>query len=60
MEQGSNALNKELIDAVIEIDKIYLDPNNPRFTSVKWYDVSSDHIADEGIQRITRRKLEEE
>lgn len=60
MEQGSNALNKELIDAVIEIDKIYLDPNNPRFTSVKWNDVSSDHIADEGIQRITRRKLEEE
>ena len=58
MENGT--LNKELVDMVIALDKIYLDPNNPRFTSLKWNDVSDEHIADDGIQKITRRKLEEE
>jgi len=58
VENGT--LNKELVDMVIALDKIYLDPNNPRFTSLKWNDVSDEHIADDGIQKITRRKLEEE
>ena len=30
---------KELIDAKIVLDKIFLDPNNPRFTSLKWDDI---------------------
>ena len=60
MNEGSGTINKELIDATIELEKIYLDPNNPRFTSIKWNTVADEQIPDEGIQRITRNRLEEE
>ena len=39
MQDNVNTLNKELIDAKIALDKIFLDPNNPRFTSLKWDDI---------------------
>lgn len=59
LSEEVNTLNKELVDAVIDLDKIFLDPNNPRFTSLKWDDVPDEHISDESIQKTTRRKLEE-
>ena len=59
MREEVNTLNKELVDAVIELDKIFLDPNNPRFTSLNWDDVPDEHISDDSIQKATRRKLEE-
>lgn len=39
MQDNINTLNKELVDAKISLDEIYLDPNNPRFTSLKWDDI---------------------
>ena len=59
MQDNVNTLNKELIDAKIALDKIFLDPNNPRFTSLKWDDISDNQISDESIQKATKRKLEE-
>ena len=52
--------NKELVDAKISLDEIYLDPNNPRFTSLKWDDIPDQQISDASIQVATKRKLEEE
>ena len=43
MQDNINTLNKELVDAKISLDEIYLDPNNPRFTSLKWDDIP-DHL----------------
>ena len=59
MKDSINTLNNELVDAKIALDKIFLDPNNPRFTSLKWADISDDQIADVTIQAATKRKLEE-
>lgn len=60
MENNTITLNKELVDYCLEIDQIYLDPNNPRFTSLKWDEISDEKITDEAIQSITRQKLEDE
>lgn len=60
MSNTINTLNKELVDARIPLNNIYLDPNNPRFTSLKWDDISDEHISDESIQKTTKRKLEEQ
>ena len=37
-----------------------MDPNNPRFTSLKWNEVPDEQISDDSIQKATKRKLEEE
>lgn len=60
MQDNINTLNKELVDAKITLDEIYLDPNNPRFTSLKWDDIPDQQISDASIQATTKRKLEEE
>lgn len=60
MQDNINILNKELVDDKIALDKIYLDPNNPRFTSLKWNNISDDQISDDSVQKATKRKLEEE
>ena len=60
MQNVANTLNKELVDVKLTLDKIFLDPNNPRFTSLKWNDIPEEQISDEIIQKETRRKLEEE
>ena len=60
MQDNINTLNKELVDAKISLDEIYLDPNNPRFTSLKWDDIPDQQISDASIQAATKRKLEEE
>lgn len=60
MQDNINTLNKELVDAKISLDEIYLDPNNPRFTSLKWDDIPDQQISDASIQVATKRKLEEE
>ena len=60
MSNNINTLNKELVDAKIPLNNIYLDPNNPRFTSLKWDDIPDEHISDESIQKATKRKLEEQ
>lgn len=44
MQDNINTLNKELVDAKITLDEIYLDPNNPRFTSLKWDDIPDQQI----------------
>ena len=60
MQDNINTLNKEFVDAKISLDEIYLDPNNPRFTSLKWDDIPDQQISDASIQAATKRKLEEE
>lgn len=60
MEENIETLNKELNDIVIELSDIFLDPNNPRFTSKNWNDISDEHVSDEAVQKMTRLKLEQE
>lgn len=60
MEQNLGTLNKELEDIVLELEKIFLDPNNPRFISKNWNDISDEHISDDSVQKMTRLKLEQE
>lgn len=60
MAQGEvDTLTKELVDTMIDLDRIFLDPNNPRFTSLRWENISDEHISDENVQKETKRKLEE-
>lgn len=54
MQDNINTLNKELVDAKISLDEIYLDPNNPRFTSLKWDDIPDQQISDASIQAATK------
>lgn len=60
MEENFGTLNKELEDAVLKLDDIFLDPNNPRFISKNWNDISEDHISDDAVQKMTKLKLEQE
>lgn len=59
MPENVNILNKELVEMRLELNQIYLDPNNPRFTSLKWDNIPDEQISDESIQKVTKRKLEE-
>lgn len=59
MPENVNILNKELVEMRLELNQIYLDPNNPRFTSLKWDNIPDEQISDESIQKATKRKLEE-
>ena len=56
MQDNINTLNKELVDAKISLDEIYLDPNNPRFTSLKWDDIPDQQISDASIQAATKKE----
>jgi hypothetical protein len=60
MRYNFNTLNKELVDAKLTLDEIYLDPNNPRFTKFNWKDIPDEQISDKSVQAATKRKLEEE
>lgn len=51
---------KELFTKDIELEKIYLDPNNPRFISMDWEHVPDSMLNDEKIQKTVRNKLETE
>lgn len=51
---------RELTPAKLSLDMLYLDPNNPRFTSLDWADIPESQIAEENIQRRVQDKLEEE
>ncbi|WP_157974648.1 hypothetical protein [Lewinella sp. IMCC34183] len=41
----------------LSIDKIYLDPNNPRFLDRDWEYISDDNITDESIQDAVKHKM---
>ncbi len=60
MDSKFGTLNKELVDMEIDLENLYLDPNNPRFTSVNWSNIPNNRIAEESVQEITMRRLEEE
>lgn len=60
MEQNLGTLNKELEDIALQLENIFLDPNNPRFISKNWNDISDEHISDDAVQKMTRLKLEQE
>ncbi len=60
MERNLGTLNKELVDIALELENIFLDPNNPRFISKNWNDISDEHISDDAVQKMTRLKLEQE
>lgn len=36
MKSETSTIYKELTPCEIPLDNIYLDPNNPRFTSMEW------------------------
>jgi hypothetical protein len=51
---------KELIPEDISLNKIHLDPNNPRFVSMNWDHITDDRIAEEAVQKEIQLKLERE
>lgn len=51
---------KELFTKDIELEKIYLDPNNPRFVSMVWEHVADSKVKDERVQKYVIQKLETE
>ncbi|HVW97546.1 MAG TPA: hypothetical protein VHA56_16350 [Mucilaginibacter sp.] len=59
MEQ-THPIFKELINQDVPLANIFLDPNNPRFTSMDWDWVPDEKINSEKIQRELIEKLKEE
>jgi len=59
MEQ-THPIFKELINQDIPLANIFLDPNNPRFTSMDWEWVADDRIINEKIQKELTEKLKDE
>ena len=51
------ALINELTDIEIPLEKIYLDPNNPRFVDTKWINIPDEDVTKEDVQEATRRRL---
>lgn len=41
----------------IQLEAIYLAPNNPRFLDTKWVDIPDEGITKADIQEGTRRRL---
>lgn len=60
MTENSGTLHKELVETVLGLERIFLDPNNPRFTSKNWNNISDEHISEEAIQEITKQRLIQE
>src|SRR3954451_2875597 len=54
------ALFKDLKTIAVPLERIYLDPNNPRFVGPNWVDVPDQEIDSEAVQEKTRLKLKEE
>lgn len=48
---------QELVSADLELDIIYLDPNNPRFVSMNWTDVPDSKISNQAVQDKVKLKL---
>jgi hypothetical protein len=48
---------KDLVPTNLSIDKIYLDPNNPRFTELNWEYVNDEDIDNPAIQAKAQRIL---
>lgn len=59
MSTETTTIYKELTPIKLNLENIYLDPNNPRFTSMSWEEVAEEQIDDPGIQSITQKKMEE-
>lgn len=57
MEKEVSTIYKELSQKVIPLENIFLDPNNPRFTSLDWNEVANDRIDDPIIQKAVQHKL---
>ncbi|MDD3704479.1 MAG: ParB N-terminal domain-containing protein [Clostridiaceae bacterium] len=51
---------KELQPIQIPLDLIYLDPNNPRFVSMKWSNIPDEKIDDVIVQKEVENKLKNE
>lgn len=47
----------ELTQVTLNINQIFLDPNNPRFVGPDWEYVSPEYIVDQGIQEAAKAKL---
>ncbi|MBE6034131.1 MAG: hypothetical protein E7222_05455 [Clostridiales bacterium] len=56
---SAETINKELTATMISLEQIYLDPNNPRFTSMDWDEITEDKIDSEEVQEKTCKRLEE-
>lgn len=57
MSSEVSTIYKELTPESIPLENIYLDPNNPRFTSLDWNEVADDKIDDINIQKAVQQKL---
>jgi hypothetical protein len=53
----SYALGQDLDEGNIPLERLYLDPNNPRFVGSDWQDVPDEQITEPGIQQEARRRL---
>lgn len=51
---------KELQPKNLSLQQIFLDPNNPRFVSMKWKSVPDQKIDDIIVQKQVQKKLEDE
>ncbi|QEH69366.1 hypothetical protein [Cellulosilyticum sp. WCF-2] len=57
MSTETTTIFKELTPIILDLDNIFLDPNNPRFTSMTWDEVSDNRIDDVDVQTIAQQKL---
>ena len=51
------ALHPDLEPAAISLDKLYLDPNNPRFVTAGWNRLPDEDVGKEAVQDEVRTKL---
>ena len=59
MAGETSTIYKELSPLAIPLENIYLDPNNPRFTSLYWDVIPEDRIDEDKIQSIVQKRLED-
>ena len=50
-------ISDQLTPIDLSIDKIYLDPNNPRFVDDKWITIRDDDIDEERVQSNTNERM---
>lgn len=53
----SYALGQDLSEENIPLDRLFLDPNNPRFIGSDWQDVPDEKTREPAIQQEARRRL---
>lgn len=59
MTNHAYSLSSDLMSKDIPLDKLFLDPNNPRFVDRNWQDIPDEKTVHRSIQEETERRLGE-